>query len=161
MAMTTDEFLAHYGVKGMHWGIRRDPETGVRPIAKALDSSRFGRMANKNAERRMSKQRSSAWYKSRGLSKPKTSGLTKSNRQTNASLRAVATGRASVEDHIRASGSLSIASIIRNKGYRNAAQARLDFNIARNDRIRLGQASAADRLAQAGNMPLFNFGGSR
>jgi hypothetical protein len=65
-----EEFLSHYGVKGMHWGIRRDPNTGVRPIAKALDSSRFGRMANANAEKRMSKQRSSAWYKSRGLSNP-------------------------------------------------------------------------------------------
>lgn len=22
-----EEFMAHYGVKGMHWGIRKDPET--------------------------------------------------------------------------------------------------------------------------------------
>lgn len=59
--MTTDEevndFLEHYGVLGMHWGIRnefrRNPKTGVRPIAKKLDESRFGRAANKHARNSM------------------------------------------------------------------------------------------------------------
>jgi len=51
-----EEFLEHYGVKGMHWGITRDPQTGVRPIAKSLDESRFGSAAKKNTQRYMDKQ---------------------------------------------------------------------------------------------------------
>lgn len=55
-----EDFMAHYGVKGMRWGVRRDPETGVRPIAKALDESWFGRVANANANRYMRKKNTKA-----------------------------------------------------------------------------------------------------
>jgi hypothetical protein len=58
-----EEFLEHYGVKGMHWGIRRDPKTGIRPIAKSLDESRFGTAAKKNAQRHMDKQTARATKK--------------------------------------------------------------------------------------------------
>lgn len=34
---SVEDFLAHYGVKGMRWGVRKDPETGSsRPSAKLL-----------------------------------------------------------------------------------------------------------------------------
>lgn len=49
--------LEHVGVKGMRWGVRRDKTTGVRPIAAKLNDSRFGKMANANAQRYMDKQR--------------------------------------------------------------------------------------------------------
>lgn len=57
---TLDDVLAHFGVKGMKWGVRRDPRTGARPISVALNSSRFGQAANKNAERYMAKQNRNA-----------------------------------------------------------------------------------------------------
>lgn len=41
----------HYGVKGMRWGIRRDPKTGARPIAVALNESAFGRATQRNVDR--------------------------------------------------------------------------------------------------------------
>lgn len=46
-----EEFVEHFGVKGMHWGVRRDPDTGVRPIAKSLDEGPFGRAAKRNVDR--------------------------------------------------------------------------------------------------------------
>lgn len=46
-----DAFLAHYGVKGMRWGVRRDPKTGVRPIAKTLNEGRIGRASKANVDR--------------------------------------------------------------------------------------------------------------
>jgi hypothetical protein len=36
--------------------LARNPRTGVRPIAKKLDQSRFGKVANSNAQRYMDKQ---------------------------------------------------------------------------------------------------------
>lgn len=53
---STDDFLEHYGVKGMKWGVRRDSTTGVRPIAKTLNDSRFGRKANARAAKYGAKQ---------------------------------------------------------------------------------------------------------
>lgn len=49
--MDVDDFLAHYGVKGQKWGVRRDPQTGVRPIARTLDRSKFGQKAHSNANK--------------------------------------------------------------------------------------------------------------
>lgn len=74
------DFMAHYGVKGMHWGIRRDRETGVRPIAKAFDESVFGRLANANANRYMRRQNTKA--AARGDSGPKKSTSNKPDRKT-------------------------------------------------------------------------------
>lgn len=48
-----DEFFEHYGVRGMHWGIRRDEKTGVRPLAKTLNDSRLGKAANRHARNSM------------------------------------------------------------------------------------------------------------
>lgn len=42
--------LEHHGVKGMHWGVRRGAD-GVRPIARALDQSKFGQRAAKNVNK--------------------------------------------------------------------------------------------------------------
>lgn len=52
----TDEELSHYGVKGMRWGVRRNGETGIRPIAQTLNDSKFGQKANANAEKYMNRQ---------------------------------------------------------------------------------------------------------
>lgn len=49
------EFLDHHGVKGQKWGVRRNPTTGVRPLANTLDKSKFGKAANANAQRSMSR----------------------------------------------------------------------------------------------------------
>ena len=185
--MTVNEALMHYGVMGMHWGIRRDPKTGIRPIAKSLDQSRFGKMAKANANRHMRKQNTRAAAKgisgpkkstsnnptrkqinrnaaidaarAAGVNPPKPSRLTPTDTSTIDSLQRVADGKASVRDQIRASGSISIVSIIRNRGYRNAAAARADQSRARNDRIRLGQTTVQDRLHQIGNTPFLNLGG--
>lgn len=187
-----EDFLAHYGVVGMHWGIRRDPKTGVRPLAKSLDESRFGKLAKANANRYMRKQNTRALAKGKpfpkkstsnnpsrkdinrnaaidaaraaGFNKPKSSNrsggrsLTTTDQRTNMALRRVASGKATIRDHLRASGSISLLSLIRNGGYRNAAQSRLDFNQARAARIRAGQATIQDRLSQWGNIPITNFG---
>lgn len=45
------DYIEHVGVKGMKWGVRRNPKTGIRPIAKTLNDSRFGRAAQKNVDR--------------------------------------------------------------------------------------------------------------
>ncbi|MET0787212.1 MAG: hypothetical protein ABWY25_10945 [Paenisporosarcina sp.] len=55
-----EDFVRHFGILGMKWGVRRDLDTGVRPIAKSLDESRFGKAANRNAQRHMSKQNAKA-----------------------------------------------------------------------------------------------------
>lgn len=51
-----EDFLEHYGKMGMHWGVRRNSETGVRPIAKTLNDSKFGKASNANAEKHMARQ---------------------------------------------------------------------------------------------------------
>lgn len=53
---TLEAALEHHGVKGMKWGVHRDPHTGVRPLARTLHNSRFGQHAVKNAEKHMAKQ---------------------------------------------------------------------------------------------------------
>lgn len=50
MSDAVENVLAHYGKKGMKWGVRRDPVTGIRPAATALDKSAFGKLANKRVE---------------------------------------------------------------------------------------------------------------
>lgn len=48
----TEAFLAHYGVKGMKWGVRKQDTTGSRQsMAKRLDESWFGRLSKANVER--------------------------------------------------------------------------------------------------------------
>lgn len=49
--MDLEAFLAHHGVKGQRWGVRRDPKTGIRPIAKTLNDSSFGRATQRNIDR--------------------------------------------------------------------------------------------------------------
>lgn len=51
MIIQEDAYLEHYGKKGMHWGVRRDPKTGVRPVAARLDRSAVGRASKANADR--------------------------------------------------------------------------------------------------------------
>ena len=76
-----EDFLAHYGVPGMHWGIRKDPDKystrrgadGVRPLARTLDQSRFGKLANANANRYMRKQNTRALAKGKPFPKKSTS----------------------------------------------------------------------------------------
>lgn len=63
---TVEDVLEHVGVKGMHWGVRRDPVTGVRPSAKALDESAFGKLAKANVNRYNAKKAAKAdkkWQK--------------------------------------------------------------------------------------------------
>lgn len=55
MEADVQAFLEHSGVKGMKWGIRKGPD-GVRPAAKALDESWFGRLSKKNTERYVNKK---------------------------------------------------------------------------------------------------------
>ena len=55
MILDEPAYLEHYGKKGMKWGVRRDPKTGVRPIANTLDKSKFGQAANRNAQRSMAR----------------------------------------------------------------------------------------------------------
>lgn len=43
---TSEGFLAHYGVKGMRWGVRKDPKSGGKSSAKSSGPSK----ASKNAE---------------------------------------------------------------------------------------------------------------
>ncbi len=75
-----EDFMAHYGVKGMRWGVRRDPESGVRPIAKALDESWFGRAAKANVNRHMRRQNTKA--AARGDSGPHKSTSNNPDRKT-------------------------------------------------------------------------------
>jgi hypothetical protein len=54
--LPSEVVLAHYGKKGMHWGVRRDAETGVRPVAQKLNDSKFGKASAANADRYNKKQ---------------------------------------------------------------------------------------------------------
>jgi 2'-5' RNA ligase len=51
MSDAVENVLAHYGKKGMKWGVRRDPQTGARPIAVSLDQSKFGKVSKANVDR--------------------------------------------------------------------------------------------------------------
>ncbi len=66
--ISVEEFLAHYGVLGMHWGVRRNSETGVRPIAKALNDSKFGKASIANADRYNARQAAKKSKSTKGLS---------------------------------------------------------------------------------------------
>lgn len=63
MELTPEAYLQHFGVKGMKWGVRRDPNTGVRPIAKTLNDSRLGDASRRNVERHYNRK---AYKKARG-----------------------------------------------------------------------------------------------
>lgn len=52
--------LAHHGVKGMHWGIRRNEPTNARytPNSQAQDRQTYGKAGVKRINRRMNKGQS-------------------------------------------------------------------------------------------------------
>lgn len=54
--LSVGDFLEHYGVMGMHWGIRKDAN-GVRPLAKSLDESKFGQHVKNRQAKQAKKQR--------------------------------------------------------------------------------------------------------
>lgn len=50
------EYKQKTGAYNKPSSLKRDPNTGVRPIAKSLDESKFGKVANANAQRYMARQ---------------------------------------------------------------------------------------------------------
>lgn len=52
-----DDFLEHFGVKGMKWGVRRNPKTGARPIAKSLSRGPVGKLARANVNAHYARKR--------------------------------------------------------------------------------------------------------
>lgn len=59
--MSVDDFLAHYGVKGMHWGVRRastGPSAGGRPSARkvAADHKKVEKLRGKHPSELTNKQ---------------------------------------------------------------------------------------------------------
>lgn len=50
-SMDINSFLEHHGIKGQKWGIRRDPKTGIRPIATTLNKNSFGIASKRNVDR--------------------------------------------------------------------------------------------------------------
>ena len=58
--ITREEALAHFGVAGMRWGVRRDPKTGIRPIAQTLNDSKFGQKSIQRAEAYATRKESKA-----------------------------------------------------------------------------------------------------
>ena len=62
-----DNILEHHGVKGQKWGVRRNSSTGVRPIARTLNDSRFGQNSIRRAESHMTKQNQRAALKTTRL----------------------------------------------------------------------------------------------
>ena len=80
----SEETLAHYGVLGMHWGIRKDPERKGRRSAtpKVKKSSRTGSFVRKSTYRTTStfKNIADMWGDSKGRGeKLVKSGATKEN----------------------------------------------------------------------------------
>jgi hypothetical protein len=51
-----EAFLEHHGIKGQRWGIKRNPKTGVRPLAKTFNN-KFGSIARKNVNAHYSRRR--------------------------------------------------------------------------------------------------------
>lgn len=49
-SQSVQDFLEHFGVRGMRWGVRRDPRTGIRPLAKTISESKPGQVAIKRGQ---------------------------------------------------------------------------------------------------------------
>lgn len=72
--------LAHYGVKGMKWGVRKD-RRGVRPAARALNDSGFGKLSKANKDRY---DRKRAAKKAKKANKVTTAQIMEARAKTNA-----------------------------------------------------------------------------
>lgn len=177
--MDIEEFLAHHGVKGQKWGIRRDPRTGIRPIASTLDKSRFGRLAKANADRHNRNQsavskglentilkgRSAVGLKNQPntVKPPSSSKQNRTNKQVrrlNAKIARrirVANGRGGIGDILLTVGNQSVVSIVRAKGSLKGAAANDARQLsARRDRIKNGKRKVLDILSIHGGNLLYN-----
>jgi hypothetical protein len=55
--MTREEALAHFGVKGMKWGQRKQRSSSKRSAGQRLADSKFGRLSKANVDRYHSQKR--------------------------------------------------------------------------------------------------------
>jgi len=147
MIIDEELYLEHYGVRGMHWGIRRDPKTGVRPIAKALNEGPAGRASKANVDRYEARRRARI-------------NLTPGQQKRLDSSVRVAQGKASVSDTLRVASHQSLVSIIRGHGLKGAAARDAEKFKARQKRLKNGKDVTKNILTRQGTY-LFNFGGTK
>lgn len=143
--------LEHTGVRGMKWGVRRDPKTGVRPIAKTLDQSKIGKAANANAERSMA--RSNARRNLTPGQQRKERKKATLNRKTQSRInqtRKVARGKGSPsEKFVQAMVRVPVADLIIGRGVTGGSQRLLNRHLKVQAKILNGEAKARDVIAQA------------
>jgi hypothetical protein len=133
-----DEFiLEHFGTKGMKWGVRRDSKTGVRPIAKTLDESGFGKLAKANADR----------HDQRGARKAQRQVKRVKKQQGRVDqYRRVASGRGLRGERFVIAMRASVYDIARGRSAQGIAQLKLDQAMKQQDQIRAGKRKTQDIL---------------
>lgn len=113
--MEYDDYLEHYGVKGMKWGRRK------------------GSLSSRVKEAGIEKKTQAIGQRERVLS-----------------------GKSSLGDKVAAASTLSIPSILRNKGVKNSIAKDLARDKATLSRLQSGKATFADKLDTAMNVSVLD-----
>lgn len=159
-----DDAMEHFGVQGMRWGVRRNPDTGVRPIATALNDSKFGKVSIANADRYNARQAQKQLKPAKGMhyearKGKKTTGISRTSGaliDRNARRSRVLTDARSGVKYKR-QVALGKKLMGDKKWQSNVSISLKDMN-DQDTRLRAGKKNAMDRLDAIGHLGLIELG---